>query len=232
MTLEMATGPRGKVGLGAVITQQSDYGDFQVLVGDKPISKVISGYSPQPMTTRVGLGQIDTNATRQITVKVVGKSEKSTGYGVGIDYFTFAPITVENAIEAEDLPVLAHEGGGVQPQVLGGSFSNGTQLWFTNAKPDGYVTLELDVPKAGKYELNVYYCTSWDYAIVQAYLDDQKIGERVDNYSAGVEWRGKLSYGVFDLTAGKHQIKFQSAGRNEKSKGYFIGIDALQLVPR
>jgi len=92
--------------------------------------------------------------------------------------------------------------------------------------------VELEVPKAGKYELNAYYCTSWDYAIVQAFLDDQKVGAPADNYSQGVEWRGKYTLGTLDLTAGKHRLKLQSVGKNEKSKGYFIGVDALQLVPK
>ena len=229
-TLEIATGPRGRIALGAMITTGPDYGDFRVFVGDKPIGKVVSGYSEQPGLKPVNLGQLDTNTGRQIAVKVVTKAEKATGYNVGLDYFSFSPITVPDAIEAEDITVLAADGGSVQPQVLGGSFSGGTQLWFTNSKPDGAVTVELDIPKTGKYELNVYYCTSWDYAIVQAYLDDQKLAAPADNYSAGVEWRGKYTLGTLDLTAGKHRLKLQSVGKSERSKGYFIGVDALQLV--
>ena len=229
-TIEIASGPRGKIALGATITTGPDYGDFRVFVGDKPIGKIISGYSDQPGLKPVNLGQLDTDAGRQITVKAFGKNDKSSGYNIGLDYFSFSPITVPDAIEAEDLTVLAADGGGVQSQSLGGNFSGGTQLWFTNSKPDGAVTVELDVPKAGKYELNVYYCTSWDYAIVQADLDGQKVAAPADNYSAGVEWRGQYTLGTFDLTAGKHRLKFQSVGKNEKSKGYFIGVDALQLV--
>lgn len=219
----------GPVLLGAMITQQSDYGDFQALVDDQPIGKVISGYSATPKTAQVTLGRIDLSKPAVVTIKIVGKNDAATGYGAGLDYFTFAPILIPDAIEAEELPVLEHVGGGAARQDLGAAFSTGGQLFFTNSQPDGHVTLQFDVPKAGDYEVNLYFCKSWDYAIVQAYLDDEKIGEPLDNYSPAVVAGGKVSFGTHTLTAGPHRLKLQSVGKNEQSKGYFMGLDAIEL---
>ena len=84
-------------------------------------------------------------------------------------------------------------------------------------------------PEAGKYALNLYYCTSWDYAIVQAWLDGEKLGEPLDNYSPSVAWRGKAALGTRTLAAGKHRLRLQCVGRNEQSKGYYMGLDAVEL---
>ncbi|MBU0607798.1 MAG: DUF2961 domain-containing protein [Armatimonadetes bacterium] len=218
--------------LGAMITRQSDYGDFQACVGDQPIGPVISAYSATPTTGQVTLGKLDLAKPVSVTIRVVGKDEAATGFAVGVDYFTFAPILIPDAIEAEELKVVEHEGGGAGRQDLGDRFSSGGQLFFTNSKPDGHVTVEFTVAREGDYEVNLYFCTSWDYAIVQPYLDDVKIGDPLDNYTPSVVARGKSSFGVHHLTAGPHRLKLQSVGKNEQSKGYYMGLDAIQLLPQ
>ena len=42
---------------------------------------------------------------------------------------------------------------------------------------------------------------------------------------------GGVDLGIVELTAGKHQLRFQSVGKNPQSVGYMIGVDCYTLQP-
>ncbi len=42
-------------------------------------------------------------------------------------------------------------------------------------------------------------------------------------------WQGTL--GRAELTAGEHKLTFRNLGKNEQSKGYFLGLDGILLKP-
>jgi hypothetical protein len=70
-----------------------------------------------------------------------------------------------------------------------------------------------------------------DYAIVQWYLDGQKIYEPIDLYNAAdVIATKKISLGKFKLTKGKHLLEVEVVGANPAAiKRYMVGIDYIKV---
>jgi len=234
--LAIPTRARGRFELVAHLTSGPDHGTVQAYQRGKPIGAAVSAFAPEfrPGPQR-SLGQVElTDEDRAVRLQVVGKDEQSSGYRFGIDYFLLQPITIENAIEGEHAKVLDSKGAGVTVQQMSygrQAWSGGAQLWLPSHEPEGFVTIEAEVPQDGKYQLAVYLTTARDYALCQVLVDGKQVGEPVDCYTPGVEWKGKTGLGVVELKAGRHEIRFQSVGKNEQSVGYMIGVDCYTLQP-
>ena len=41
---------------------------------------------------------------------------------------------------------------------------------------------------------------------------------------------GSLELGTYDLAAGRHRLRVTSVGKNPSSKGFAIGLDAIDLI--
>jgi hypothetical protein len=221
----------GEYSLVADITLGPDYGDFQTVFNDGSVGPVIKSYSSELKLKRgVTLGNV-TVAKRHmgVTLKIVGKDEKSSGYKIGVDCFSLGKALVKGAIEAETAAIVDSKGAKPTTQELGAKWSCGTQLFFTPKEVGSYVTLETDVRENGKYDLDVYFTKSYDYAIIQVGVDGQKLGNSVDTYCPNVDYMGRISIGTVELKAGKHQIRFEAVGKNEQSKGVYMGIDCFTL---
>lgn len=143
-----------------------------------------------------------------------------------------APIKkkIPGFVEGENMKTVSIGGGGVGPQMLSGEWSENTHLYWTKGKPGDKLVLELPVAKPGKCDLVMAFTKASDYAIVQMWLDGVKIGNPIDFYNDGVIPTGPVSFGVFDLKAGAHQITAEIVGANEKAiKAYMFGLDYVQL---
>ena len=139
------------------------------------------------------------------------------------------PFVNEGIVEGESLKILEVVGGTTETQELGG-FHGGAQLFFSAAKAGDSVTLELPIENAGKYHVYAYFCKAPDYATFDMFLDGKQIGTRYDAYADAVTPSERIDLGVQDLKKGSHKLKFVIAGQNAKSKGFFLGFDALQLT--
>ena len=114
-------------------------------------------------------------------------------------------------------------------QDLGGWSGNGQFFWTPQSAPAS-VTTKFSVPEAGKYVVTLQYTKSFDYGVYQAFLDGKSVGSVVDLYSPNVE-RLTVSWGIRELTAGEHELKFETTKNNPASKGYYFGLDTIELVP-
>ena len=85
------------------------------------------------------------------------------------------------------------------------------------------------VAESGRYEVLAYYTLAPDYGTVQFLLDGVPLGDAVDGYAPGVQRAGPLTLGTVDLAAGEHTFAVQVVGRNAASRGYFAGLDLLEL---
>ncbi len=138
-------------------------------------------------------------------------------------------------LEGEALKVQNASVGTAARQGMGGfsadAWSGDAQLWWTGAKPGARLELELPVEVEGTYDLRIALTKARDYAIVQVWLDDSKIGTPVDLYNTpAVVSTGLMSFGSHKLTAGKHRLIFEVTGANSAAvKQYMVGIDAVQL---
>jgi hypothetical protein len=104
-------------------------------------------------------------------------------------------------------------------------------LWCRPEQPGAYVTLGVPLGKAGRYRVTVVYSKSFDYAKVQAYVNDRAVGDVTDTYSAKFAPDYAVELGTFDFEAGQVPMKFEVVGRNDDSPGYFFGIDCIVVEP-
>jgi len=140
---------------------------------------------------------------------------------------------VKGALEGEELPILSKTGGNTTAQDMTGfgeAWSNEAHLWWTDAKPGNTLELALPVAKAGNYRLKMQLTKAVDYGIVQLYLDGNKFGDPIDLYNNGVVATGPLDMGTHDLTQGRHVLKVEIVGANEKAaKSYMFALDYVKL---
>ena len=109
-----------------------------------------------------------------------------------------------------------------------GKWKDNNQLWWQLAQPGDKLDIELPVEKSGKRQVSVVLSKAANYAVVQFYLDDEKVGGPVDGYSPTVTNTEPISLGVHDLTAGNHRLTVEIVGSNEKAKAnYQFGLDQI-----
>ncbi|MBN1124003.1 MAG: DUF2961 domain-containing protein, partial [Sedimentisphaerales bacterium] len=156
--------------------------------------------------------------------------EERLGYWPEIPVFR-----VKGAIEGENMKILdkSNPSSNTRTQGMGGygsGWSGESQLWWTGAKPGDTLDLALPVETEGTYELKVQLTKAVDYAIVQLYLDDKKIGGPIDCFEGAVVHTPEMSLGKFPLEKGRHKLTAKILGCNEKAvKGYMFGLDYVKL---
>ncbi len=140
---------------------------------------------------------------------------------------------VKGALEGEDLAILSKTGGNTTVQDMSGyseGWSNEAHLWWTDAKPGNVLELAVPVAKAGSYRLKMQLTKAIDYGIVQLYLDGKKLGDPIDLFNDGVIATGALDMGTHDLSQGRHTLKVEIIGANDKAvKSYMFGLDYVKL---
>jgi hypothetical protein len=143
---------------------------------------------------------------------------------------------VEGALEGEKLAVLKTTGGRTIHQDMRGftkgKWSAGEQLFWLGAKQGDKLDLELPVAKDGAYEIAMVFTMASDYAIVQAHLDGQPLGQPIDLYnSPDVIASGVRKFGKQQLKAGNHTLTLEITGGNAATKGTLVGLDYVMLAP-
>jgi len=112
----------------------------------------------------------------------------------------------------------------------GGTWHNNDQIWWTRAKPGDKLDVALPAKKDGDYQVSVVLTKARDYAVVQLYLDDKKVGDRIDLYNPEVINTEPISLGTHALSQGEHKLTVEIVGANEKAvKAYMFGMDLIIL---
>lgn len=212
------------------------------LVGEpgKPLRELTAALDGKPLPAQ---GELVPTGTAVFGPRQLAAGEHSLQLGFKaettglLDYLALVRTRSEHTYEAESLEIAEVKGPRPGPQAMGYSGGvlagqQGSQLFFTPPSQEASLTLVLDVPAAGAYRLTWYASKSHDYAIYQAELDGKPLGEPVDLYAPQWEVAGAETAVPVDLTAGKHLLRFAPVGKNENSKGYYFGLDALTLDPR
>lgn len=72
---------------------------------------------------------------------------------------------------------------------------------------------------------------SYDFGIYQAYLNGVKVGEPIDLYSPEV---GSLEVPLLDFwpERGRYRLQLKCAGKNERSRGFYLGMESVRLRER
>jgi len=105
-------------------------------------------------------------------------------------------------------------------------------LLLVNTSANGqWVDLALPAPvPPGRYDVYLFYTTSWDYGTFRWSLSGNELAEQIDAYSDRL---GMASVGPLRANIGADGavLRVQVMRRNDRSAGHKAGVDALVLVP-
>lgn len=140
------------------------------------------------------------------------------------------------AIEFESISDIKTSNGKTAVQEMKGfprdRWSDGKQLFWTDATPGDRLDVDLDIIEAGEYDLQVAFTMAPDYAIIQFLLDGEKVGGPIDLFnSPDVITTGELTLRQ-KITDGKHKLTFQIVGANPAAvPAHMVGFDYIRLKP-
>jgi hypothetical protein len=211
-------------------------GRAQLRLGDRSVD--IDGYAPsyqgnQPME----LGSVElplhtwegvtlSGETRQVhgavlAVQIVGKDERSGGYGLGIDALTLVPIETRDPpepipagdprevpsalplllLEAEAFPILPlGRAGSLITQdlsVLGEGWSQGQQLWFQPHRVGQWFAAAVPLSAGGRFQVEAFFTRAPGYGRVRLTLGEAEL--EIDGYAAETAPHGPVSLGELNL---------------------------------
>ncbi|MCH8823833.1 MAG: DUF2961 domain-containing protein [Planctomycetes bacterium] len=144
----------------------------------------------------------------------------------------------KDAVEAEKLEVLAKTKTSILEVQRRGQGSEGTwsdmhHLLCKSKKPGDWVDLIVPVAKPGRREVIVYPTLSWDYGILQFYVNGEKAGEPIDTYNVKNPDRTTIpspySLGSFNLTETTFTLRVEVIGTHTNSRAphYYWGLDCI-----
>lgn len=139
------------------------------------------------------------------------------------------PFQEENAIEAESLLNLIQDATASEQDLsgFGGQWSNGSHIWFQPDGPHTYAfSVELSGAEAAIPGMTLWYTCAPDYGTVELWINGAKAAEW-DGYNADNVIRKSIQFPV-SLKEGANAIEIRVTGKNEKSNGFFAGIDCVR----
>ena len=142
---------------------------------------------------------------------------------------------VPNALEGEAMKIVGKTGGNAVSQGMGGfakdRWSGNDHLWWTGAKPNDKLELELPVAQDGTYDIELVLGMARDYGIVQILIDGEPLSGPIDCFNEpDVITTGVISLPAKTLTKGTHKLGFQIVGANAKAaKAFMVGVDYVRL---
>ena len=166
-----------------------------------------------------------------------GGSDPYKGVAASDLFFYQKPFVhlVQGAIEGEKMKIIDKSAGNTGPQGMiqwsdRSEWSEDIQLFWTGANIGDKLVLAVPVKKAGKYAVKVRLTKAPDYGIVQLYLDETKVGDPIDLCGNDIVSTGEIDLGAHELAAGEHKLTLEIAGKNDKSKGTYVGFDYIRLA--
>jgi hypothetical protein len=93
------------------------------------------------------------------------------------------------------------------------------------------VTITLNVPQAGVYDVRYATKKFTTRGIVQLSINGVKLGPAEDQYNSSEVWH-EFDLGNVSLAAGNQPFVFTTAGKNAASSGYTQAYDYIKLTPQ
>jgi hypothetical protein len=139
-------------------------------------------------------------------------------------------------VEAESLVAGAIASAGrasAQPMAsFGASWSGNAQLFWQPAELDerdpATLRVMFDAPSAGDYSIRLGYTRAPDYANLQLYVDGD-LERELNGYAETVQ-RANVVLADRHLEAGPNELVLRVLGKNPRSRGYFAGLDSIELL--
>ncbi len=110
----------------------------------------------------------------------------------------------------------------------GSRFNRDTLLFFQHAKHGD--SFEFTITEQYKQrDITLYMVKSWDFGVLDIYVNGKKVKEGWDGYSAAVSASGAVELGKHKPDGNLIRIKFVVTGKHKDSKGTFLGMDCFVL---
>lgn len=145
--------------------------------------------------------------------------------------FTGAP----GIVEGESLVATAHaDGGTVSIQDMRGLqqvWSGGQQLRWSGGAPGQALTLLVEAPAAGDYQVSIMLTHGPSYGICSFAINGVRLGRELDAYRPETENEGLIDLGRATLSAGTNHLTITQAGRAGRASGTDVGLDLIAMRP-
>ena len=134
-------------------------------------------------------------------------------------------------IEAEALAVRVSQGQAGQQGMtaFGRGWGGEAQLFWPVTAVGARMEVQVSIPHAGRYQVFLVHTTAPDYGIVDASFDGNP-AVSINGFGSAVG-RSRVSMGNFELRAGPHHLLLVVQGKDSRSRGFFVGVDQVQLFP-
>lgn len=133
-------------------------------------------------------------------------------------------------VEAETLLPTTEQTAPVerQPNCCGITWSEDAQVWFRAGGANEHFTVRFEVPQSGTYRLTTAQTVAADYGISALSVDGTQVGTAFNAYrpTLGVV---PVDYGEVTLQEGVHDLTVTVTGKDPASRGFFAGLDLLEL---
>lgn len=112
----------------------------------------------------------------------------------------------------------------------GPDWSNMNQMEINFGKKSNSCTIAVPTATEESYTVDVYYTKGPDYGNINIIYGGKKVGE-LNCYAHDVYPAGKITLKNLKSDNNKIKLKFVASGKDKKSKGYLLGLDAFKLEP-
>jgi hypothetical protein len=111
-------------------------------------------------------------------------------------------------------------------------FTDGNGTILDAAKVGDNVTITLNVPQAGTYDVKVAVKMFSSRGIMQLSLNGTNVGPATDQYVSSSAWAEFDIGNTTFSSSGSQPFKFTVVGKNSASSGYSISFDYIKLTPQ
>jgi hypothetical protein len=114
---------------------------------------------------------------------------------------------------------------------FGASWSQNDQLLVMAHHEHDFIRFKAPINSGKQYQLVLYLTKSYDFGIVQVFVNGAKLGTPIDLWSESVVPTGAIDIGSFTGSSDRFLLEFRVVGKNKESKDpfYQFGLDALEL---
>jgi hypothetical protein len=145
------------------------------------------------------------------------------------------PYKIDGVVEGESLVArVLTTAGQVYVQSMAefdGAWSGDAQLLWRGARPGDHLSIFIDAPEGGEYELVGYFTRSSDYGNVRILHLGKELYE-IHGFQSDIAASGPVVLGRVHLERGTNALLLEISGKDPKSGGYAFGFDCLRLEPK
>ena len=211
------------------VTAGPDGGRFQARLDNEPLGEPFDTQADTAGLRAIRLGTVTlAKGTHRLVLEALGPSE--SGRRLGLDAIQLVKSVSPHARECEDLRVVSERDCPHEIQEIDGT-SGGAHVFCMPSTRGAWIEFDVPIEQAGTYRLSAVYLRSFDYGIVQAYVDGQAVGQPVDTYSPAITPGLIVPLGERKLTGPGFRFRVEVTDKAQRSPGYFFGVDALIVEP-